>query len=174
MGEPPVEDAVEAEVVEAASTNDRTGYCRNCGNQVLPQAYVCLKCGVPPNVGNSFCWNCGNETDSRAVICVRCGVALQSTTTSTPLASGGRRVHPKNPPMEPGIACLLSILIVGLGQIILGQTMKGVVMLLAAFVLGAATLGAVWVVTVPVSAADAYQIARKLKEGKSVGEWEFF
>jgi len=85
-----------------------------------------------------------------------------------------KRICPKNPPTEPAVACLLSFLIVGLGQIILGQTQKGLVMLLAAFVLGAVTFGGVWVVTLPISMIDAYLIAKKLKQGNSVGEWEFF
>ncbi|MGO8748919.1 MAG: hypothetical protein ACLQNE_23385 [Thermoguttaceae bacterium] len=72
------------------------------------------------------------------------------------------------------MACLLSLVIVGLGQMLLGQTIKGVVMLIAAMVLGVLTVGLAIVVVWPVSAIDAYMIAKKLREGKSVGEWEFF
>jgi TM2 domain-containing membrane protein YozV len=76
--------------------------------------------------------------------------------------------------MEPALAALLSFLLVGLGQMVLGQTIKGVVMLIVALVLGALTGCVACLVTFPVSAIDAYLIAKKLKEGKSVGEWEFF
>jgi len=86
----------------------------------------------------------------------------------------GKRIAPKSQPTDPAIACLLSILLVGLGQLILGQTIKGIVMFLGACVLGALTLGGVWIITLPLSAIDAYLIAKKLKEGKSVGKWEFF
>ncbi|WP_040195683.1 TM2 domain-containing protein [Candidatus Soleaferrea massiliensis] len=49
-------------------------YCRNCGNEMAPGAYVCARCGVPTGSGCDYCYNCGNKTDPRAVVCVRCGV----------------------------------------------------------------------------------------------------
>jgi TM2 domain-containing membrane protein YozV len=76
--------------------------------------------------------------------------------------------------MEPVLAGLLSFLLCGLGQMILGQVLKGVVMLVVAMMLGAVTGCIACLVTWPVSAIDAYLIAQKLKQGKSVGEWEFF
>ena len=51
-------------------------YCRNCGNEMHPEAVVCVKCGVPAGKGNSYCPNCGAETHPEAVICTSCGVPL--------------------------------------------------------------------------------------------------
>ena len=34
-------------------------FCKNCGQQIDPNAAVCIHCGVAKNVGNKFCANCG-------------------------------------------------------------------------------------------------------------------
>ena len=156
-------------------------HCRNCGNQVDAQAIACLSCGRAPSNGNKFCQNCGADTDPEAIICVKCGVSTARVVMATAVGVGGPRdgkVHPSDPPKDPVLMCVLSVLLVGLGQMILGQTAKGAVMLctalffgipLALFTYGLA-IPAVWFM----SGADAYRIGQKLKQGRSVGEWEFF
>ncbi len=52
-------------------------YCRNCGNQMVDQAAVCVKCGVAAGVGNGFCPQCGVQTQPNATFCTNCGVSLQ-------------------------------------------------------------------------------------------------
>mgnify|MGYP006969353255 CR=1 FL=1 len=47
-------------------------------------------------------------------------------------------------------------------------------MLVAALVLGALTGCIACLITFPVSMIDACCIAKKLKQGQTVGEWEFF
>lgn len=93
------------------------------------------------------------------------------------------QIHPKSPPTEPIIAALLSVVIPGLGQIIAGQTTKGIVVLIVSlFAFTVLFVGGVIIIFpcclipfVPiVPALDAFLIAKKLQEGKSVGEWEFF
>jgi TM2 domain-containing membrane protein YozV len=79
------------------------------------------------------------------------------------------------PPKDPVLMAVLSgCCIAGLGQIILGQVTKGVVILLGSIALGAVTMGVSVFVTWPLGAIDAYMIAKKLKEGRIVGQWEFF
>ncbi len=56
-------------------------YCRNCCNQLSPNATVCIKCGVPSLVGNKYCYNCASPTDEKAIICVNCGVSFQAPKT---------------------------------------------------------------------------------------------
>ena len=56
--------------------------CRNCGNQMDPQAVVCVKCGVPAGQGQNFCPNCGAATTPGAAVCTQCGVALAQCTIS--------------------------------------------------------------------------------------------
>ena len=114
----------------------------------------------------------GAETHPQAIVCIKCGIDDSGGTIFG--GGGGKRIQPTGKTLEPVLACLLSLVIVGLGQMLLGQTIKGVVMLIAAMVLGVLTVGLAIVVVWPVSAIDAYMIAKKLREGKSVGEWEFF
>ncbi len=74
--------------------------------------------------------------------------------------------------------CVLSMLLTGLGQIIMGQSAKGFCMMLAAIFLGIPLIILTFGVAIPliwaVSAVDAYKIATKLKQGSPVGAWEFF
>ena len=51
-------------------------FCRNCGNQMDPQAVVCVKCGVPAGQGNNYCPHCGAQTAPDAAVCTQCGVAF--------------------------------------------------------------------------------------------------
>lgn len=51
-------------------------YCKNCGNQVAPDAAVCLNCGVATGAGTNFCHNCGAQTMQGAAVCTNCGIAL--------------------------------------------------------------------------------------------------
>ncbi len=87
--------------------------------------------------------------------------------------SGQDLVMPRVPPRDPTLMAVMSAVVPGLGQVVLGQTVKGIVLLVLA--LGAwriACLGslAVWVVAI----IDAYQIGVKLRGGKPVKQWEFF
>ncbi len=82
------------------------------------------------------------------------------------------QIAPSNPPKDPIIAAVLSLLLLGgVGQMYLGQTKKGVIILVATIVLACVGVGAL----IPfVGAYDAYVIGNKLKEGKPVGDMEFF
>lgn len=71
-------------------------------------------------------------------------------------------------------ACLLSLVLVGLGQMYLGQAAKGLLMLLGAVVIGAVTLGVATVLIWIIAAVDAYKIGKKLEDGYPVGKWEWF
>lgn len=51
-------------------------YCRNCGKELLPQAAICIGCGVAPPKGGSYCQNCGSPVVPLAEVCVKCGVRL--------------------------------------------------------------------------------------------------
>jgi TM2 domain-containing membrane protein YozV len=88
---------------------------------------------------------------------------MQSTTT----------IQPANPPKDPIIAALLSLILAGgAGQIYLGQQKKGIILIVAAVVLYCAFgLGALINL---VGAYDAYVLATKLKAGKPIGDMEFF
>ena len=149
-------------------------HCRTCAKELVNEAAVCVGCGCPPLTGRKFCQSCGADTNPDAVACVKCGVALRSGVIQLSL-SGGDRIAASDPPKDPVVMGLLSgCLIAGLGQMVLGQTVKGIAFLLGSMVLGAVTLGASILITWPLGGVDAYLIAKKLKEGKTVGQWECF
>ena len=50
--------------------------CRNCGNEMDPQAAICVKCGVPAGQGQNFCPHCGAASAPGAAVCTQCGVAF--------------------------------------------------------------------------------------------------
>ena len=58
-------------------------FCKNCGNQINPNAVACLSCGCDPRRGNKHCNSCGVETKADQVICIKCGVALKNQSIST-------------------------------------------------------------------------------------------
>ena len=69
---------------------------------------------------------------------------------------------------------IVSFLILGLGQILMGQVKKGVAILLLSLFFMFSTGMLVALIVYPISVIDAYKIAKKIKAGKEVGEWEFF
>jgi TM2 domain-containing membrane protein YozV len=81
------------------------------------------------------------------------------------------QIQPSNPPKDPIIAAVLSLLLGGVGQLYLGQQKKGIILIVATIVLYCVALG--WVVQL-VGAYDAYVIGNKLKNGQPVGDMEFF
>ncbi len=104
-------------------------YCRNCGKEVLPQAVVCVSCGLPPTSGKKYCQNCGAETDPNAEICTKCGVRLALALSE----------QPEKSKMAAG---LLGIFLGGLGihRFYLGYIPIGVAQLVLAL-LGIVTCG---------------------------------
>ena len=51
-------------------------YCRNCGKEIDPKAYVCVHCGVQAGVGRNFCGNCGQAVAPEQMACIHCGAAI--------------------------------------------------------------------------------------------------
>lgn len=83
-------------------------------------------------------------------------------------------VYPDKRKTSPIVAMLLSIVLVGLGQMINGQLIKGLLMLVTAMVLGALTGGVAGIVIWVISGIDAYICASKLKQGRPIGRFSFF
>jgi hypothetical protein len=149
-------------------------FCRNCGGQIDPKAEVCLLCGANPRTGTDFCNNCGADTNPKAIVCIKCGCKLSNNNSGLldNISSGGDFITPPNPPKDPILMALLSgCCIAWLGQILMGQTTKGLVMLAVSISLALLGVGLLfW----PIAAVDAFLIAKKLKDGKLVKQWEFF
>lgn len=163
----------EVKIPKPAKENKSKCFCRNCGSTIDPKAVVCMTCGANPVTGNDYCNHCGNETNQKAIVCVKCGCNLSSGSGFlNNIQGGGEYITSPNPPKDPILMALLSgCCLAWLGQILIGQTTKGLVMLAVSVSL--AVLG-VGIIFWPIAAVDAYLIAKKLKEGKPVKQWEFF
>lgn len=143
--------------------------CTSCGEQISEKAEICPKCGVRPFRENNYCSGCGATLKPNQEMCVQCGrtVARQHNDMAMKSGTGGSG-------LEPGIAALLSFLLTGLSQMIMGQGKKGATMLIGSMILAVMTASASAFITIPLSAIDAYLIAKKKKAGVPVRDWEFF
>jgi TM2 domain-containing membrane protein YozV len=127
------------------------------------------------------CTRCGSEIPPGDSVCVQCGRKLYFTGDTpyysmAPVTSSavGTVIEPSDPPKKAFIALLLSMFVVGVGQIYLGQVFKGLSIFIAAVMMAIVTMGvaalAVWMVAM----IDAYIIGKKLERGRSVRRWEWF
>ena len=156
-------------------------YCKNCGSQMDPNAVVCTNCGVAKGQGSQFCANCGEPAATPdARVCVRCGAPLGSNTYTNYGQSemSGDMVSPEQCRLGPGVAALLSVLPVGLGQMLNGQLAKGLLMLVGSMVvdvvIGMLTGLNIALIFWVISGVDAYLCAKKLRSGMPIGKFSFF
>ena len=138
-------------------------HCTNCSEQISNLAEICPKCGVRPHVTKNFCHSCGSSVNSNQAMCINCGVQLKEI---------NKTQNGDSP--NPAIMGLLSFLITGLGQMVMGQVAKGIVMLIGSIILAFFTFGLSSIITIAISIIDAVLIAKKKQQGRQVGEWEFF
>ena len=101
-----------------------------------------------------FCQNCGETIDAKAVICPKCGV----------------KTTPHFGEKNPGLAAVLSFLIVGLGQVYNGQIGKGLVLIIFYFVSIVLCFVLIGFVLVPIlwiyGVYDAYNTANLINSGE--------
>jgi TM2 domain-containing membrane protein YozV len=81
-------------------------------------------------------------------------------------------IQPSDPPKNPIIAAILSLLLFGgVGQMYLGQMKKGIILIVATIVLACVGIGFL----IPIlGAIDAYMMADKLQKGTSIGDMQWF
>lgn len=137
-------------------------YCTHCSERISELAEICPKCGVKPFVTKNFCHFCGSSVNSNQAMCIKCGTLLKEK-------SGIQHTNSTN----PIIIGILSFLVVGLGQMVMGQNSKGIIMFIVSTALAFLTFFSIFI-TVPLSIIDGVLIAKKKQQGKQVSDWEFF
>ena len=70
-------------------------------------------------------------------------------------------------------AALASLVLPGVGQLLVGQTAKGVLLIFGAIALMFFSCG-VSILFHPIFAVDAFMLAEKQSDGQPIGEWDFF
>ncbi len=87
--------------------------------------------------------------------------------------SSTTQIPPSDPPKNPIVALILSLLLLGgVGQLYLGQTKKGVIIIVVTLILYCA-FGLGVIVNI-LGAIDAYMLADKLQKGQAIGDMQWF
>jgi TM2 domain-containing membrane protein YozV len=130
----------------------------------------CPQCGVSNEETSRFCRSCGSSLTAKSEVPVQYvpapPVPVQPPVQQPYPLQGDPRIRGVAYPnrqyavgKNPGVALILSLLIVGVGQFYNGDAKKGVLMLIGAVVLGVFTLSLGWFAIAIWSAIDAYQVA---------------
>jgi TM2 domain-containing membrane protein YozV len=91
-----------------------------------------------------------------------------------PQGMAANMVYPSNPPKNPILACVLSGLFYGIGQMYLGQVGKGITYLVCGIIATIGSFGFLWLPYGVICCIDAYKIGKKLQDGYPVGKWEYW
>ena len=146
--------------------------CKNCGCELPQGAKFCRECGSEvieeePVKESKFCQNCGFEMPKNSKFCPECGAS-----TVNPQTNNTYPLVKKN--KSPGLAAILSFLIVGLGQVYVGLTKKGILLFIGAIISGILMLVFIgwiaWLLIWGYGIFDAYNSAEKINQGIDVAD----
>ena len=115
-------------------------YCKNCGQQLDPNAAVCTNCGFAAGTGTSFCANCGAQLNPGQAFCTACGTTVGAANNQ---AGGNFATAGSGEPKSKMVAGLLGIFLGSLGihNFYLGFTKKALIQLLVTLIGGVITCG---------------------------------
>jgi TM2 domain-containing membrane protein YozV len=117
--------------------------------------------------GTKYCSNCGDQIDEKAEICPKCGVRQAETGAYRETRTHQGGYQQKN----PVLALILSLIIVGVGQVYNGQIVKGIIFFLVAVILGLTGIGLIISFIIWLYAMyDAYNTAQRINNGEIVGD----
>lgn len=107
-------------------------FCKNCGNEIDPNAAICVKCGFQKGTGSKYCQNCGVEVAEGAAVCTSCGYAL----AAAPSAIGEQK--------SKLVAVLLAFFLgsIGIHDFYLGYTKYGIIKIVLTVCTGVG--GGIW------------------------------
>lgn len=127
---------------------------------------------------SNSCSKCGSPLDQNASLCSKCDNKVSDSTymknNNLSELKPDELVYPFQCKLSPTGAAILSVLVVGLGQMINGQLAKGLIMLIGGTVIGLITAGIAAIPIWIISGVDAYKCAKKLQSGEIIGKWSFF
>lgn len=131
----------------------------------------CQYCGTILAAGVSLCPFCTGENNRTSSV----RVAIEPAWQRQAQPSDGSRIVASAPARDPLLMAFFSgCCLAGLGQMIIGQSAKGVCMIVVSLLLGLASGGVASLMLLPLAALDAYLLADKLRNGRTIGMWEFF
>lgn len=142
--------------------------------QAPASGLTCQFCASPLERMSNICPFCAGA-NQRASPVVSTRVALEPAWQRQAGVADDGRITAASPVRDPVLMALLSACCLpGLGQVLLGQTFKGAVSFVITLILSVTTGGFALLVLMPVLGVDAYLLADKLRDGRTVGQWEFF
>lgn len=112
------------------------------------------------------CTNCNNRLEIFAKFCPECGGRLPFTDSSQ--KPGGRDLIPTPYKHNPILLFLVSLIIPGLGQVLLGQVLLGLLYFFLILVLAPLTIGSGYLVGGILSGIFVYRDAVKLNSGQPI------
>jgi hypothetical protein len=132
---------------------------------------ICQYCGTPMEKDSSICTFCTGENQKTAAMRVQIEAPWQKQAAQ----SADGRIVAAAPARDPILMGFLSgCCLPALGQILIGQVIKGCLLMLVALLLAFVTHGIAALFVMPILALDAFLLADKLRDGNTVGQWEFF
>jgi hypothetical protein len=159
-----------------------TVFCANCGKPIPDFSRFCPECGstlansrtaaetpqVPPPIPAQVPPPFQPPAASQFAPPHHNGMSGIGTRDQQPR---GNLIYPRNPPISPHLA-LVTLMIVGLPQLVYGQVGKGI-LLFVLFWLSVPTVFGPAVILL-LALIDAYMIGGTLKAGKPVSKWACF
>lgn len=162
---------------------------------------TCNKCRTPYRLSDGVlvCVDCGDRLSAPALVAAGSGESGEFVEAESPVGEGERAMTMTQPiptllaerpagapaevsglvqvdqPKSPGLAALLSFLMVGMGQVYLGQVEKGLCMLgVVLLLIMSAALGPLGVIILFLNVLDAFLLGRQVKAGRQLRRWQFF
>ena len=132
----------------------------------------CPRCGRHMPRSGRFCPYCSLDT-APGMGTIHGGQA-QRPAAQAPYANRPDPGYIQRDNYNPGGAALGACLIVGLGQMINGQAIKGVVLFMSAIILAPLTSFIGSFILGIIALIDAVAIGNRLRDGQTVGQWQWF
>jgi hypothetical protein len=170
----PKQDYAETEIIQTPLNQAVSMQVKTRPLQAPTSGLACQFCGSPLERLSNICPFCAGENQRNSAI-VSTKVHIEPAWQRQAGVANDGRIVASSPARDPILMGLLSgICVPGLGQMALGQAIKGVVLLVVTVILSFITGGVALLVLMPILGVDAYLVADKLRDGRTVGQWEFF